>query len=181
MSFVTVMGIALGLAMDATAVAIGTSVALGRVSARQVFRFSFHFGLFQAAMPVVGWFAGRGLEAYIRAWDHWVAFGLLALIGGKALYEALRVEAGEESTRDPTRGWTATSIDALAAGISFAVVDVTIWYPAAVIGVVTAALTLLGMLFGSRIGSRAGRRMRALGGLVLVGIGVKILVEHLGA
>lgn len=185
MSLLAIIGIAVGLAMDATAVAIGASVILGRVNGRQVFRFAFHFGLFQAAMPILGWFAGRGLSSHIERWDHWVAFALLTIIGGKGIYDVFR--GGEErgpGHPDPTRGLSlvilsvATSIDALAVGLSLAVLQVKIWYAAAVIGVVTAALTLCGMLLGARLGQRFGLRVRALGGLILIGIGVKILVEH---
>ena len=185
MSFVALMGIAVGLAMDATAVAIATSILLDRVDGRQVFRFAFHFGLFQAAMPVVGWLAGRGLRELIESWDHWVAFALLALVGGKAIVDAARgVENSDAHTSDPTRGLSlvvlsvATSIDALAVGLSLAMLEVVIWYPAAVIGVVTASLTVCGMLAGGRVGRRLGRRIRILGGVILLGIGVKILVEH---
>jgi len=185
MSLIAVTCIAVGLAMDATAVAIGTSVLLGRVNGRQVFRFAFHFGLFQAAMPVVGWLAGRGLKEYIEAWDHWVAFGLLALIGGKAITDTIKGNGdGADRSPDPTRGLSlvllsvATSIDALAVGLSLAVLDVDIWYPCVVIGLVTAALTVGGMFVGSRVGQRFGNRVRVVGGLILIGIGIKILVEH---
>src|SRR5512140_3851208 len=120
MNFLEILGIAVGLAMDATAVSIATSVALARVHWRQVFRFAFHFGLFQMLMPVAGWALGHGFERYITTWDHRVAFVLLSAIGGKAVYSALC--GGEEALaqRDPTRGWSlvglsvATSIDALA-------------------------------------------------------------------
>lgn len=184
MTLIAVLGIAVGLAMDATAVAIATSVRLGRVSRRQVFRFAFHFALFQAVMPVMGWFAGRGLKEYIESWDHWVAFVLLGLIGGKAIVDVFREEDGDTDVSDPTRGFSlialsvATSIDALAVGLSFAVLKVEIWYPALVIGVVTAALTVLGMLVGARLGRRFGLRVRVLGGVILIAIGIKILVEH---
>ena len=185
MSFVALLGIALGLAMDATAVAIATSIFLGRVDGRQVFRFAFHFGLFQAGMPVIGWLAGRGLREYIESWDHWVAFVLLALVGGKAIVDAARAGENENAhASDPTRGLSlvvlsvATSVDALAVGLSLAMLDVVIWYPAAVIGVVTAALTVCGMLLGGRVGQRFGRRIRILGGVILLGIGIKILIEH---
>jgi putative Mn2+ efflux pump MntP len=181
---VAVIGIAVGLAMDATAVAIATSIMLGRVNGRQVFRFAFHFGLFQAAMPVIGWLAGRGLREYIESWDHWMAFALLTLIGGKAIIDVFRGEEEDAKVPDPTRGLSlivlsiATSIDALAVGLSLALLQVTIWYPAAVIGVVTAGLTVCGMLLGSRVGQRFGLRVRVLGGVILIGIGLKILIEH---
>ena len=184
MNLLEILGIACGLAMDAAAVSIATSVALARVHWRQVFRFAFHFGLFQMLMPVAGWLLGMGFERLIASWDHWVAFILLAAIGGKAVCQALR--GGEESMaqRDPTRGWSlvglsvATSIDALAVGLSLGVLNVPIWCPVTVIGVITAALSALGMLLGSRIGLRFGKRMAIAGGLVLIAIGLKILADH---
>lgn len=170
--------------MDATAVAIATSIMLKRIDGRQVFRFAFHFGLFQAAMPVVGWFAGRGLKGFIDSWDHWVAFVLLAVIGGRAIVDALRGDHEDVKFPDPTRGIrlvvlsVATSIDALAVGLSLALLQVTIWYPAAVIGAVTAGMTVCGMVLGSRMGQLFGLRVRVLGGVILTAIGLKILVEH---
>lgn len=189
MSFFVILGIAVGLAMDTFAVAIGTSVMLGGVTPRQVFRFSFHFGLFQAMMPVFGWLAGSTFVSYIENYDHWIAFGLLAFVGGKAIYEALTEEEEERraTKNDPTRGAslvllsTATSIDALAVGLSFAMLDVRIWGPVIVIGLVTAAITCAGMLMGSRLGARFGRRVEVFGGVILLGIGLKILVQHLAA
>lgn len=184
MELIAILGTAVGLAMDAFAVALATSVSLGVVTRRQVFRFAFHFGLFQAMMPTLGWLAGRVINPYIQSWDHWVAFGLLSLVGGKAIYEALWGDEDGPDKSDPTRGWTlvalsvATSIDAFAVGLTFAMLRVAIWYPAAVIGIVTAALTTVGMLLGGRLGSRFGQRMEIAGGLVLIGIGVKILIEH---
>lgn len=188
MSFPVIVGIAVGLAMDTFAVSIATSIALGRVTGRQLFRFSWHFGLFQAVMPIIGWLAGQRVVSYIAAWDHWAAFGLLGYVGGKAILAALRDEesgGSQGKPDDPTRGMSlvvlsfATSIDALAVGLSFAMLGVAIWYPAVVIGVTTGGLTLLGMLTGSRLGSRFGRRIEIVGGLVLVGIGLKVLMQHL--
>jgi manganese efflux pump family protein len=188
MPIFTVIGIALGLAMDATAVSVAASVTLGRVSARQVFRFAFHFGLFQAVMPMLGWLAGRQLYSRIAAWDHWVAFALLIIIGSKALWDARGSgDDGAHAVIDPTRGWRlvalsiATSLDAMAVGLSFAMLGVAIWMPCLVIGLVTAALSTAGMLLASRLGPHLGRRLRGLGGVVLVGIGVQILVSHLRA
>jgi len=185
MQLIAMVGLALGLAMDATAVAIAASGALPRVSARQVFRFSFHFGLFQAGMPVVGWFAGRSISGPLERWDHWVAFALLLLLGGKSIFEALRGRDGTPAVRtDPTRGASlvalsvATSIDALAVGLGLSLLGVPIGPPAAVIGIVTAALTAGGMLVGSRIGRRWPHHVHILGGLVLIVIGVKILLQH---
>lgn len=186
MSWITLLGIAVGLSMDAFAVALAASVVLPKVTPRHIFRFSFHFGLFQAMMPVIGWGIGLSVADYIKAWDHYVAFGLLAYVGSKAIHEALQDRDEEEGNRrDPTRGMRlvvfclATSIDALAVGLSFAMLGVRVWQPALVIGLVTAVVTTLGMLSGSRLGARFGRRVEVLGGLVLIAIGVKILWEHL--
>ena len=185
MDILTILGLAVGLAMDALAVAIGTGLLLGRPSPRQAFRLAFHFGLFQFLMPVLGWAAGRAVEVHIRAFDHWVAFCLLAFVGGKMLWEAWEHEE-DVPRQDPTRGWTlvvlsvATSIDALAVGLSMAFLQVSVWLPSAVIGVVAFAFTAAGVALGARVGARVGRWPAVLGGLVLLGIGVRILVEHLG-
>ena len=185
MSTITLLGIALGLAMDAFAVAIGAGLQLCNVTKRQTFRLAWHFGLFQAFMPVLGWLAGLTLVEYIEPVDHWIAFGLLAFIGGKMVYEALKHQDEDVDRCDPTKGWrlvmlsVATSIDALAVGLSLAVLGVSIWWPALVIGVVAGALTIVGLELGTRFGALLGRRMEVVGGLILIGIGVKILVEHL--
>jgi putative Mn2+ efflux pump MntP len=201
MTILVVIGIAVGLAMDAFAVAVGASASLGRVNAGQVFRFAFHFGLFQAAMPIVGWLAGRGLDVYIRTWDHWVAFGLLAAIGIKAIVDAVRPHHESRAQRaawpgpgerppdkDPTRGWMllglsiATSIDALAVGLTLGMLGGGIWLAVLVIGLVTAALTALGMYLGSKLGALFGARFSHVteiaGGAVLIAIGLKILLGH---
>ncbi len=185
MSTLTLLGIAIGLAMDAFAVAIGAGLQLCSVTKRQTFRMAWHFGLFQAFMPIIGWLAGLTLVDYIAPVDHWIAFGLLAIIGGKMIYEALKHQEEDVDRCDPTKGWrlvmlsVATSIDALAVGLSLAVLGVDIWYPALVIGVVAGVLTVVGLELGCRFGSLLGRRMEVVGGLILIGIGVKILVEHL--
>lgn len=184
MDHLTLLGIALALAMDAFAVALGTGMNLATLTGRHLFRLGFHFGLFQALMPIIGWLAGIGLQQKIAAWDHWIAFGLLASVGGHMLWEA-RSEAHEEKDlKDPTRGLSlvilsvATSIDALAVGFSLSVLGVSIWTPALVIGLVAGALTVAGMLLGRRVGDRWGPRVEVLGGLILIGIGLKILAEH---
>jgi len=170
--------------MDAFAVAVASSICLGNVTYRQVFRLAAHFGLFQALMPVIGWAAGRSIYTYISGWDHWVAFGLLVFVGGKAVHGSLAAGDGEVR-EDPTRGMNllilsvATSIDALAVGLSFAALRVTIWIPVLIIGFVAAAFTVAGMLAGCRLGQRFGKRMEMVGGLVLIGIGIQIVVKHL--
>lgn len=185
MSGFNLIAIAIGLSMDAFAVAVASAVVLRRVSARQVFRFAFHFGLFQGMMPVLGWLAGRSIRSCLAAWDHWVAFGLLTAIGAKAIYEAWRGEEREAPKSDPTRGLSlvllslATSIDALAVGVSLGMLESDIWFPVATIGLVTCALTAFGMLFATRIAQRFGQRIEILGGLILIAIGVKILLSDL--
>ena len=185
MSPLTLIGIAIGLAMDAFAVAIGAGLQLERVTARQTFRLAWHFGLFQALMPVIGWLLGLTIQSWISAFDHWIAFALLAAIGGKMIYEALRGDRDERPRTDPTRGLSlvvlsvATSIDALAVGLSLALLEVDIWWPAVVIGIVAGAFTTVGLQLGQRFGALLGRRMEVVGGVILIGIGVRILVEHL--
>lgn len=186
MSFFTVGAIAVGLAMDAFAVAVAASVSLKRVSPRQVFRFAFHFGLFQALMPLLGWGLGRFVADAIETWDHWVAFALLSFIGARAIYGSFTDAPDEETAaKDPTRGWSlvmfslATSIDAMAVGLSLAMLRVDMWYSCLVIGVVTATLTTFGMLYGPVLGKRLGPRVEVVGGIILIGIGVKILIAHM--
>jgi putative Mn2+ efflux pump MntP len=184
MDAITLTGLALALAMDAFAVALGTGAVLSRLTGRHLFRLGFHFGLFQALMPVIGWLAGLTIIQWVETWDHWIAFSLLAIIGGRMIYEAF---SDEEKTdeRDPTKGLSlvvlsiATSIDALAVGFSLSVIGVSIWMPALVIGLVAGVLTIIGMLLGGRIGDRWGARVEVFGGLVLIAIGSKILIEHL--
>jgi putative Mn2+ efflux pump MntP len=171
--------------MDAFAVAVAAGLTLPRLTGRRVFRLSFHFGLFQFLMPVVGWLAGRTVAARMAACDHWIAFALLSLVGGKMLWEAARQGASARPAADPTRGWrlvtlsVATSIDALAVGLSLALLRVSIWAPSVVIGLVAGALTMAGMVLGRRLGARFGRWADAVGGLVLLGIGTRILISHL--
>jgi putative Mn2+ efflux pump MntP len=182
----TAILIAFGLAMDAFAVSIASGLAIPKVTGRHVFRMAFHFGLFQALMPIVGWFVGASVARHLAAWDHWIAMALLGFIGGKMLYEAIRGEA-ETSCADPTRGARlvtlsiATSIDALAVGLSLAMLGVSVWQPALVIGVITAALSTVGILFGSRLGCHWGTRAQVAGGLVLIAIGVRIVVSHIAS
>jgi len=151
------------------------------VTPRHTFRIAFHFGLFQFLMPIIGWLAGEQLIRYIHDYDRWIAFGLLAFVGGKMLWEAWGNKESKTDS-DPTRGLmlvtlsVATSIDALAVGMSMALLGVSILLPSIVIGVVTVALSALGITFGGRIGPRWQRWAEIAGGLVLILIGLKILV-----
>lgn len=184
MDAITLLGLAMALAMDAFAVALGTGTVLSCLTGRHLFRLGFHFGLFQALMPVVGWLAGQTVFQHVSSWDHWIAFGLLAFIGGRMIREAISDEE-KPAERDPTRGFSlvmlsiATSIDALAVGFSLSVIGVSIWFPALIIGLVAGALTVVGMLVGGRIGDCWGPRVEILGGLILIAIGLRILREHL--
>jgi putative Mn2+ efflux pump MntP len=176
---------AVALAMDAFAVSLAAGAVLRPLTFRPCFRLAFHFGLFQAIMPVIGWLAGLTVHAFVAAWSHWIAFGLLAYIGGRMIYEALK--SGKEDARpaDPSRGLTmvvlavATSIDALAVGLTLAMLDVVIWMPSLVIGLVASAFTILGLFLGARAGRHWGRRVEVAGGAILVGIGLKILLTAL--
>ncbi|WP_417912604.1 manganese efflux pump MntP family protein [Candidatus Electronema sp. TJ] len=185
MSFFEIIVIACGLAMDAAAVSLAAAAAGFVRDARSSCRLAFHFGFFQALMPVLGWLAGVSFAAQFSAFDHWIAFGLLSFVGGKMLYNGLSTENEESIADDPSRGLTlvllslATSIDALAIGLSLSMLEVTIWYPAAMIGIITALLSTLAMMIGRKVGTAFGKRMEMVGGGVLVGIGIRILWSHL--
>jgi putative Mn2+ efflux pump MntP len=170
--------------MDAFAVSVAAGIRIKHLTPRHVFRLGWHFGLFQFLMPVIGWILGRRVSSQIGSFGDWIAFGLLAFVGGKMLYEALGKEDVDSDTkRDPSRGLllvtlaVATSIDALAVGITMAVKDVSVWWPCITIGLVAAGMSTCGVVFGNRIGTRWGKRAEILGGLVLLGIGCKILLE----
>lgn len=186
MDMLNILAIALALAMDAFAVAIATGVRLKRVTLRQFFRLAWHFGLFQALMPVIGWTAGLTVRDAIERYDHWIAFALLAYVGGNMIREAFKLEKDARRQNDPTRGLTlvmlsvATSIDALAVGLTIAMLKVPIWTPALIIGLVAGAFTVAGLHLGKSVGSaeRLSPIAEVLGGVVLLGIGVKILMEH---
>ena len=184
MSLITIAALAVALGMDALAVAISVGVTLPKLSLRAVFRLSFHFGLFQFLMPIVGWAAAMFVRRWIETYACWIALALLSLIGLKMIWESLRREHSSSPPADPTRGWSlvmlsvATSIDALAVGMSMAALKVEVVAPAILIGLVAAAMTGIGMHLGRRLGQRFGKRTELLGGLILIAIGVKILLQH---
>jgi putative Mn2+ efflux pump MntP len=184
LSTVEILLIAVGLALDAFAVSLGVGVARLANSFRPIFRLSFHFGLFQFLMPVLGWLAGRNVVQAIAQWDHWVALVLLSFVGGRMILSGLR--PGETAfSGDPSRGLTlvmlsvATSIDAFAVGLSLAMLQINIWYPSVIIGLITSTLSLFGLLVGHRLGKRFGKKMEVIGGLILICIGVKVVIDHL--
>lgn len=176
--------IALGVSADAFAVSLGKGLTMTRVDLRRATALAGTFGLFQAVMPVIGWLLGTTFAAYITPVDHWVAFGLLALIGGKMLWEAFR---GGEGAGDAGLGvrellvlGLATSIDALAVGISFAFLEISVLAAVATIGITTAALAFAGVVLGHRVGRRFSSIAEIAGGVILILIGVSIPLEHLG-
>ncbi len=185
MSWAEILLLSVALAMDAFAVSWAAGAVLGTATPRQTFRLSFHFGLFQAVMPILGWFLGGTFARFISSVDHWIAFGLLALVGGRMVLSAVRGDE-EEDCCDPTRGMTlvvlavATSIDALAVGLSLSMLKMSVWIPALAIGLTAAAFSALGIHLGRAMGRIAwiGRWAEGLGGLVLLGIGLRILAEH---
>jgi putative Mn2+ efflux pump MntP len=186
MSFIFIIGIALALAMDAFAVSIAVGVAHHPVTGRQAMRLASTFGLFQFAMCVAGWAAGETVVRHISRYDHWVAFLLLLIVGARMIHESFAGEeaAGEEK-RDPTALGpllvlgVATSLDSLAVGLSLAALRTSILYPAAVIGGVSCVISLTGTRLGPALGKVIGKRAELFGGLVLIAIGIKILVDHL--
>jgi putative Mn2+ efflux pump MntP len=186
MDLVSVLIIAVALAMDAFSVCISCGMIIANPDIRHYFRLAFHFGLFQFMMPIIGYFGGLYLESYIKPFDHWIAFGLLMFIGIKMIYEAFsHREDSCDPARDPSRGWSlivlavATSIDALAVGLSLGVLGRPVLIPSVIIGIVCALFSVIGISIGKRVGALVGRRAEAVGGLMLVAIGVKILIGHL--
>lgn len=184
MSLLEIFLIALGLAMDAFAVCLCAGTTGFINGPRPVFRLAFHFGLFQALMPALGWLVGVGVERYISAFDHWVAFGLLAFVGVRMVRSGLDAD-DDGPCVDPSRGGTlvmlaiATSIDAFAVGLSFAVLRVSIVWPVIIIGLVAAVMSILGIYLGNRLGQTFGKRMEVIGGLILVIIGIRVVISHM--
>lgn len=184
MSIIELFLTAIALSMDAFAVSVTTGITLRRPRPWHAIKTGLFFGGFQALMPLIGFIAGRSVADYIQAFDHWIAFGLLVLIGGKMLWDIWHGDEDEEAS-DPTRTLTllimaiATSIDALAVGISFALLAVNIWQAIAIIGCTTCALSIAGVVLGNRLGELFKKRATLAGGVILIAIGVKILIEHL--
>lgn len=180
-----IVAVAVGEAMDTLAAAVAVSVIRRNVTAEQIWRLTLSFGLFQAGMTVLGWFAGKTVEPWISSWDHWLAFAMLAAIGGKAVWHGWTGNDDDWNGKDPTRGFRllilsiATSVDALAVGVSFGVMESEILIPATVIGGVTVLFTLIGAVAGSVLGRRFGRGMAILGGVILIALGAKIVVDHM--
>ena len=191
MDMLSLILIAVALSMDAFAVAVSSGMCCTKPGRGCVVKLAGFFGFFQFFMPVVGYFLGKSVYGFIESVDHWIAFALLAFIGAKMIIETVREAREEQETgvactsKDPFRTKTlfvmaiATSIDALAVGITFALTDEPIWLSAGIIGAVTFVLSGLGVLLGNRVGTVLKKGAAILGGAILIGIGLKILIEHL--
>jgi putative Mn2+ efflux pump MntP len=183
---ILILPIAVSLGLDAFSVAMGASVFPTEDEGRRAFRLVFHFGLFQGGMALLGWLVGRSIEPIIADYDHWVAFLLLAYVGGRMLRAGWRGDI-ESSRADPSRGVmlvmmsVGTSIDALAIGMSLALSGSEILYPSLIIGLVAAVMTYIGLRIGHGLGLRFGHRVQIVGGLVLIFIGVRVVLSHLAA
>ena len=175
--------LAVSLAADAFAVAISMGLSARRATFHDALRVGLFFGGFQALMPLLGYLAGSTVSAVIERYDHWIAFGLLAFIGGRMLWESTQGAEESQTNLDSLKKLlllsVATSIDALAVGVSLAVLRENIWVNVVWIGCVTFALSALGVLAGRRLGHSMQRIATVAGGIVLIAIGVKILIEHL--
>jgi putative Mn2+ efflux pump MntP len=174
---IIILAVVLGIDAASVAMAIG---ACG-CTFKQGCRLSFFFGLFQFIMPIIGWFLGKNVVSLVKSFDHWVAFGLLFIIGVKMLYEAFKHEEEDATQSDRTKGWSvialsiATSIDALGAGVGMGILNTSMLYPSAIIGITAAAMTFIGVKLGNVLSNVAGKRMEAVGGVVLIGLGIKML------
>ncbi len=177
--------IALGLAMDAFAVSVSSGVVIHKLHVRHAMRIAAFFGGFQAIMPLIGWSVGRLAIDYIQAYDHWVAFVLLVAIGGKMIYEAKWCAEHEQDKSDPLDLKVllmlaiATSIDALAVGVTFSCLQTDILAPVIIIGLVTFLISLAGVYIGDYFGNVFGDSLEIFGGVILIGIGLKILIQAL--
>ena len=188
-----ILMIAVGVSMDAFAVSVGKGLSLPKIQMRHRFSVALWFGGFQALMPLIGYYLGRSFASLIQRFDHWIAFALLALIGGNMIREALHKDTPETGSDSPepsshARDFgfrtmlglaIATSIDALACGVSFALIGCNIWICIGIIGLTTAAFSVVGLQLGHKVGSQFQRNSALVGDSILILIGLKILVEHL--
>lgn len=187
--FIELFLLGIGLAMDAFAVSVCKGLGMRRLNKKQTLIIGLYFGGFQALMPLIGWLLGSQFQKYITSIDHWIAFILLSIIGGKMMIEAIR-EWNEEETVDVIDApldhknmlvlAVATSIDALAVGITFAFLDIPIIEAITIIGITTMIISIIGVVVGNFFGSRYKSKAEFIGGLILVLLGLKILLEHLG-
>lgn len=186
MDIFTILVLAIGLSMDTFAVSISCGLAEQRVSFSHAVKIAMAFAVFQGFLPIVGWFMGNGIKQYVENTDHWIAFGLLAYLGGKMIFEGFTMPADKKesdiySFRHIMTLSVATSIDALVVGFSYALAATEkIFGGALIIGAVTFFFSMLGIRVGKDVGGKFGPKVEIVGGLILIGLGIKILVEHLG-
>jgi len=185
MNPVATLFLAFAMSTDAFAAAIGKGAALHRPRWREAIRTGLIFGVIEALTPIVGWFLGKAAAQYVSAWDHWIAFALLAVLGGRMIINSFKAEEAIDEKPASHSFWLlavtgfATSIDAMAVGAGLAFVDVNIFSTAAAIGLATATMVTIGVMVGRVVGRIVGRRAECAGGIVLIGIGALILAEHL--
>ncbi len=186
MTFISIIIIAFGLAMDAFAVSITSGICIKELKVKHALKIALFFGAFQGAMPLIGWVLSIKFKAYIESIDHWVSFILLVFIGIKMIHEALKIDEEENCRRNPldfkvlTILSIATSIDALVIGVSFAFLEVNILYAAIIIAIITFLCCFIGVIMGKKFGQLFNNKAEIFGGVILVLMGIKILIEHLG-
>lgn len=184
MSLIALVFVAIGLAMDAFTVAIAKGISLKKATFTQAAKVALFFGGFQALMPFIGWLFGSSFERYIKAFDHWIALILLCAIGGKMLYESFKGDDEEEEDVDPLNARSlmilaiATSIDALAVGVTFAFLDVAIGSSVLLIGIITFIISFAGVIIGNKVGKYLKNYAEIAGGVILILIGISIFLEH---
>ncbi|MFH0999216.1 MAG: manganese efflux pump [Bacteroidota bacterium] len=185
MDFITILLIAIGLSFDSFAVSLANGLSIKKLNAWLIFQSSANLALFQALMPLIGWYLAIGFQQRIQDYDHWLAFGLLLIIGSRMIYESLdksntAIENGIHLSKIKlVAQGIGTSIDALAIGVSFALLEIEIKKPIIIIFVVTFIISLIGIQLGKYYGKKLGKKMEIVGGLILIGIGFKILIEHI--
>jgi manganese efflux pump family protein len=184
-NFPIILITAISLSADCFAVALCLCISRQTLSLRQFVRLPLAFGIFQALMMAIGWLAGRRVVDLISAYDHWVVFGLLAIIGGRMIWESFH-EKDEDRTEKAFTGWLtllalslATSIDSLAVGLSFAFLKVDIVLASGTTGLTAGVITIIGQLIGNRVGALVGKRAEIAGGIILIIIGIRIMIEHM--
>ncbi len=183
MSLFLIILIALGLSIDSFAVSIANGLSIKNIQLKEKLKIALSLAVFQSFMPVLGWYAGIKVVDYIKSLDHWIAFGLLGFIGTKMIIESFSNKEITKNFKLTTSTLiiqsVATSIDALAIGLSFAILDIKILIPVIIIGIVTFLASILGLQIGKYLGLKFGKYVEIISGIVLISIGVKILIEHL--
>lgn len=182
MDLISIVLIAIGVSMDAFAVAIGKGLNMKKIDYKWSLTIALFFGVFQALMPLIGWFLGGQFSNYINGYDHWIALILLAIIGGKMIYESrdkdCEMKCKQNNLKELVVLSIATSIDALAVGLAFAIMDIDIYLSSLVIGIITFSLSFVGVIIGNKVGCKFKSSAEVFGGVILIFIGFKIFVEH---